>query len=67
MFDEGIYLTVLIIVLFVIFLLLLWNVKIIYEIKLRNFDFSACVKLKFPFEKTVFDSKTKKPPKEVGE
>lgn len=42
----------------IIFLLLLWNVKVIFKIKLNNFDFSAMVKLKFPFEKEIFNSKS---------
>lgn len=44
----------------IIILLLLWSIKIVYEIKLNNFEFSASVKLKIPFDKELFNSKKKK-------
>ena len=37
----------------IIILLLLWSIKIVYEIKLNNFEFSASVKLKIPFDKEL--------------
>ena len=60
MYDEGIYLKIFFLTAAIIILLLLWSVKIVYEIKINNFDFSAVVKLRLPFEREVFNSKNQK-------
>jgi len=49
-------LIILLIIFAVIVLLLFSSLKIVYDIKLVNFKFSAKLKVKFPFEKELYDS-----------
>lgn len=56
---------ILVALIILIILLLLYSVKIIYSLRLKNFDFSATLVLKTPFFFEVFNSKKKKKKKEA--
>ena len=51
--------TAIIVAILVSLFLLFYSFRIVFEISLRNFNFSARVLVKLPFEKVVYDS-TKK-------
>ena len=50
---------ILLLTIIILLLLLFCSVKIVFLVKLHNFDFSARILLKFPFEKEIYSNKRK--------
>ena len=51
---------ILLVTIIILLLLLIYSVKIVFSVKLHNFDFSARILLKLPFEKEIYNNKRKK-------
>ena len=61
---------ILLVTIIILLLLIFYSVKIVFSVKLNNFDFSAGILLKTPFKKEIYSSKRKSKktaPKQVAE
>ncbi len=50
---------ILLVTIIILLLLLIYSVKIVFSVKLNNFDFSVRILLKLPFEKEIYSNKRK--------